>query len=250
MISVITCTTKYTAGDLQERNVAKTVGTEHEYIAIDGSNGIGLAGAYNYAISQVRGDICVFIPDDVYFMKMNWGTILRNKFTDQSIGMIGVAGTQYLFHDKCSLTAAGRPFIKGRIVQHLENGDFFAVVYSQENGDFDVVACEGAFMAIPTELFQYVRFDDVSFDGMYFYDMDMSMQMRRGRRVVVTTDIVVKKRTQAKFDKAWQHYGQIFLQKYAQELPASCTNLVPDPNNFISSNCVNLKGKAPMETIC
>jgi hypothetical protein len=250
MISVITCTTKNTAGDLQERNVAKTVGTEHEYIAIDGSSGIGLAAAYNYAISQVRGDICIFIPDDVYFMKMNWGQILQNKFADQSIGMIGVAGTQYLFQDKCSLTAAGRPFIKGRIVQHLENGDFFAVVYSQENGDFEVVACEGTFMAIPTELFQYVRFDDASFDGMHFHDMDMSMQMRRGRRVVVTTDIVVKKRSQAKFDKVWQHYGQIFLQKYAQELPASCTDLVPDPNNFISSNCVNLKGKAPMETIC
>ncbi|HEX2957984.1 MAG TPA: glycosyltransferase [Chitinispirillaceae bacterium] len=250
MISVITCAAKDAAGSIQERNIAKTVGTEHEYIVIDGSSGIGLAGAYNYAISQVRGDICVFIPDDAYFMKMNWGTILRNKFTDQSIGMIGVAGTQYLFNDRCSLTAAGRPFIKGRIVQHLENGDFFAVVYSQENGDSDVVACEGVFMAIPTELFQYVRFDDASFDGMYFHDMDMSMQIRRGRRIVVTTDIVVKKRSQTKFDKVWQHYGQIFLQKYAQELPASCTGLVPDPNNFVSSNCVDLKGKAPMETIC
>jgi hypothetical protein len=183
-------------------------------------------------------------------MKMNWGAILRSKFNDQSVGMVGVAGTQYLYSDKYSLTAAGRPFIKGRIVQHYENGDFFAVVYSQENGDFDVVACEGVFMAIPTELFQYVGFDDVSFNGPYFHDLDISMQMLRGRRLIVTTDIVVKRRSQMQFDKVWHYYGQIFLQKYTQELPASCTNIVPDPDNYLSSNCVDLKGKAPMETIC
>lgn len=250
MISVITCTTKYTAGSIQERNLAKTAGAEYEYIVIDGSSGISLAGAYNYGVSQARGDICVFIPDDVYFMKMNWGNILRSKFSDPSVGMVGVAGTQYLFSDKYSITAAGRPFIKGRVVHHLENGDFFAVVYSQENGDFDVVACEGVFMAIPTELFQYVAFDDASFDGPYFHDLDMSMQMRRGRRVIVTTEIVVKRRSQMQFDKAWHYYGQIFLQKFATELPASCTDMVPDLQNYVSSNCVDLKGKAPMETIC
>jgi hypothetical protein len=250
MISVITCTTRYTAGSIQERNLAKTAGTEYEYIVIDGSNGISLAGAYNYGVSQAKGDLCVFIPDDVYFMKMNWGTILMSKFQDQSVGMVGVAGTQFLYKDKCSMTAAGRPFIKGRVVHHLENGDFFAVVYSQENGDFDVVACDGTFMAIPTELFQYVAFDDVSFDGPYFFDLDMSMQMRRGRRIIVTTEIVVKRRSQMRFDKIWQHYGELFLQKYAQELPATCTNQIPDPQNYISSNCVDLKGKAPIETIC
>jgi glycosyltransferase involved in cell wall biosynthesis len=250
MITVISATKKFTSGSIQERNVAKTIGVPYEYLPVDISNGVGLAAAYNYAISLAQGDVCVFIPDDVYFMKVNWGAVLQSKLADQSIGLVGVAGTQFLFADRYSITAAGRPFIKGRFVQHLENGDFFAVVFSNENGDFDVVACDGVFMAIPTSIFRYVHFDETVFSGHYFHDLDISMQIRRGARVVVTTDILVKRRSQLQFDDEWHHFGQQFISKYAQELPAGCTPLIPDPDRFISSNIVDLKGKAPMATIC
>jgi hypothetical protein len=182
---------------------------------------------------------------------MNWGKILETKFfNDPWLGVVGVAGTQYMFADKCSLTAAGRPFIKGRVVHHLQNGDFFAVVFSPENGDFEVVACDGVFMAVKQQLFQNIAFDSTTFNGPHFFDIDFCMQTRHTNRVIVTTDIVVKRRVQPVFDKAWQEYGKLFLYKWAAELPAATVENAPDPDHTISTQCVDLKGKAPIETIC
>ncbi|NLE01293.1 MAG: glycosyltransferase [Fibrobacter sp.] len=251
MISVITCWKHPAAQTIQERNVHKTIGTDHEYIMIDGSRGIGLAAAYNQGIAQAKGDIIVFVPEDVFFMKMNWGQILEKKFLeDPWLGMVGVAGTQYLFADKYSWTAAGRPFIKGRIVHHLENGDFFAVVFSAENGDFPVVAIDGVFMAVKGTILQSINFDELTFNGPCFHDLDLCMKINRNHRIIVTTDIVVKKRTQSVFDKTWNTFGQLFLNKYADQLPLTTVKSMPDPHHFISSQVVDLKGKAPMETIC
>lgn len=251
MISVITCAKNPIAQSIQERNVHMTVGTECEYLLIDASKNVGLAAAYNHGISQAHGDIIVFIPEDVYFMKMNWGKILEAKFSnDPWLGVVGVAGTQYMYADKCSLTAAGRPFIKGRVVHHLQNGDFFAVVFSPENGDFEVVACDGVFMAVKQQLFQSIAFDSTCFNDQHFFDIDFCMQVRHTNRVIITTDVVVKRRSQPVFDKTWQEYGNLFLHKWAGELPAATVENVPDPGNSTSTQCVDLKGKVPMETIC
>ncbi len=251
MISVITCWTRPAAETIQERNIAKTIGTDHQYIMIDGSSGIGLAEAYNQGIAHATGEIVVFIPEDVLFMKPDWGVVLQRKFAaDPWLGAVGVAGTQYLFAQKCSWTAAGRPFIKGRVVHHLENGDFFAVVFSPEKGDFPVVAIDGIFMAVKGSVLQNVAFDEECFKGNCFYDLDFCMHINHQYRLIVTTDIVLKRRHITTFDKIWNNYGQQFLAKHADNLPVSCTDAIPDPENFVSSQVVDLKGKAPMETIC
>ena len=231
MISIITCARNPRSQTKQERNIAKTVGTEHEYLLYDNSSGVySFASVYNQGATQARGDILVFIYDDVFFMKPGWGKVLEMKFAnDKNLGLVGVAGSQYLFNDNPSLTAAGRPFIKGRIIHDLQNGDFFAVVFSQENGNFEVVACDGLFMAIPRALFGTVWFDVQTFDKEQFHDLDICMQLRRNYRIIVTTEIVVKKRSATVFDKNWQDYGKRFLEKWAAELPATCTDASPPP---------------------
>jgi hypothetical protein len=250
MISVITGFRHPKPQSIQERNIAKTIGVPYEYLPIDGKGISSTAAIWNFGISRSSGDILVVIPEDVYFMKPNWGAVLEGKFADPGVAGVGVAGTQYLPAGAPSLTAAGRPFIKGRVVYHLENGDFFAVVYSQELGDFEVVACEGSFLALRRAHYGQVTFDQETFDGEHFADVDMCMQLRRCGRLTVTTDIVVKRRSQVHFDKVWKEYSRRFGAKWSAELPASCTAAVPDPQRFVSSQCVDLKGKAPMETIC
>ncbi|MBN1575238.1 MAG: hypothetical protein JW913_01705 [Chitinispirillaceae bacterium] len=250
MISIITCCRHPTSRSIQERNIAKTVGAPHEYLPIDGTDGSSSATIWNFGISRARGDIIVFIPEDVYFMKQGWGGVLQRKFSDSTVAGVGVAGTQYLSATTPSLTAAGRPFIKGRVVYHLQNGDFFAAVYSQELGDFEVVACDGVFLAVRKLHLAHAWFDQEIFDGEHFADLDLCMQLRKCGRLLVTTDIVVKKRSPMQFDRAWQEYSRRFLDKWSAELPASCVEAVPNPKRFVSSQCVNLQGKVPMETIC
>jgi glycosyltransferase involved in cell wall biosynthesis len=253
MISVITYCRHPESNAVQERNVAKTVGAEYEYLVVDGSKGpLRFAAAYNWAIAKARGDIVIFIADDCYCMNMNWGPAIAGKFAhDPSLGIVGVAGTQYLFADKYSWTAAGKPFVKGRIVYHLQNGDFFAAVFSNEKGDYEVVVCDGCFFAVRAEVFKNIRFDENIFQGPYFHDLDFCLQMRALQaRLIVTSEVTVKKRSQPVFEEEWQEAGTLFLQKHRQHLPASCAQAVPDPEHIVSSNMVNLKGKASPETIC
>jgi len=250
MISVITCCRHPLPQSIQEKNIARTIGVPYEYLPIDGSNHASNAALLNYGLSLAKGDIVVFMADDAYSMKYNWGAVLMQKFADPSIACVGVAGTQYLFSTTPSLTAAGRPFIKGRIVYHLQNGDFFAVVYSSGNGDFEVVACDGVFMAVRGAHLSHAWFDQDTFDGEHLSDTDLCMQLRKCGKIIVTTDIVIKKRSQIQFDKTWHEYSRRFMEKWSVELPATCTGNVPDPQRIISSQCVDLRGKAPAETIC
>lgn len=252
MISIISYCRHPMPQSLQERNVAKTVNAPNEYLVIDGSRGpLQYSAAYNWAKDHVKGDIVVFIYDELYFMSMNWGGALTFKFAqDPSLGLIGVAGTQYLFAGKYSLTAAGRPFIKGRIMYHLQNGDFFAALFSQEKGDFEVVALDGSFLAVRTEVLRKTGFDEANFGGAHFWDMDFCMQTRKQGKIIVTSDIIVKRMSQQIFDPEWHAAGQRFMQKYKNELPASCVQAVPDPTPAASVQMVNLKGKTPMETLC
>lgn len=252
MISVISLCRHPESNAVQKGNVAKTAGTEYEYLVVDGSKGPPrFAGAYNWAIAKAKGDIVVFIADDCYCMNMNWGPAIAGKFAhDPSLGIVGVAGTQYLFADKYSWTAAGRPFVKGRIVYHLQNGDFFAAVFSNEKGDFEVVACDGCFSAVRAEIFKNIRFDEKTFQGSYFYDLDFCLQVRPKARSIITSDVTVKRMAQLVYDDEWNEAGKAFLQKHSQNLPASCAQAVPDPGHIVSSYMVNLKGKASPETIC
>ena len=58
-----------------------------------------------------REDILVFVHKDVRFMEPGWGEVLIEKFKkDESIGLVGVAGTQYFSHDNPARLAAGEPF--------------------------------------------------------------------------------------------------------------------------------------------
>jgi len=252
MITVISYCRHPMPQSVQEKNVAKTAGAEIDYRMIDGSGGpLQCAAAYNWALGQAAGDCIVFLADDCYFMSMNWAQALEAKFVgDPTLGIIGLAGTQYLFRDKYSWTAAGRPFVKGRIVYHLQNNDFFAVAFSTEKGDVDVVACDGCMLAVRADVARQVLFDDAMFTGEHFWDLDFCLRCRAFARAIVTSDITVKRREQPAYGKEWHEDGQRFLYKHASVLPAWCAEYADTPLPGPAAQIVNLQGKYSAETIC
>lgn len=251
MISVISCSRKDPSWDLHQRNISKTAGSPHEYIRIDNRDGrFGLCAAYNKGVSLAKGEILVFMHEDVFFMEGNWGTVLEKKFSDPSVGLVGVAGTQYLFRDTPGWVVAGRPFIKGHVVHELNNGSIYNLtVFDWGKDDSDVVAVDGLFFAVRKSLFDRISFDEAVFDQFHFYDLDICMQIRRTHRLIVTWDILVKHQSGGSFDKTWEKYAQRFIQKYRNELPASCTDKIPDLTKRIPFENFDLKGKAPQITI-
>ncbi len=251
-ISVIVCSRNETLSDLHKRNVGKTIGAvPFEYLKIDNrDNLLSLSAAYNRGIKISRGSIAVFVHEDVFFMEGKWGEKLVDKFRDPTIGLIGVAGTEYLFADNPAWVAPGRPYIHGHVIHELENGNVYNLtVFSWNKKDVDVVAVDGLFFAVRKELFDKISFDEVVFNGFHFYDIDLCMQVRKSRRCIVTWDILVKHLSAGSFDETWRKYAARFVEKYRNELPASCASTIPDPSHRIDFENFNLKGRAPQVTI-
>jgi len=251
MVTVIISARNPVPESTLERNIRKTAGAPIELFMINNAAGANsLASVYNFGAARSRGDILVFMHDDAFFMTENWVPIIEGLFAqDPRLGVLGVAGTQYLFNNNPSLTAAGQPFIKGRVVHDLQNGDFFATLFSQEREMCDVVACHGAFFAVRRTLLTQFGFDEQTFNSFYFHEMDFCMQARKTWRVAITSDILIKHKSTGTYDKGWQQYAQAFLQKWAGELPASCTHAVPDPTRIVPAVNANLKGKIEQRTI-
>lgn len=254
MISVIVCSIKPPEWTVHERNVARTVNAESEYIRIDNRNtGKGICPAYNSGVERASGDCLVFMHEDAFFMEKGWGKALERKFSDDpSLGLVGVAGTQYLCKDKMSWTFAGRPFLRGRVVHELDGGrEFFMTAFSTDRTDANVVAVDGLFFAVRRTLFTAVRFDEATFDRFHFYDLDLCMQVRRTHRLIATWDILIKHCSAGKPDETWREYGRRFLEKYRLELPANCSDTEPDFSVQREKGMnIDLKGRANQDIIC
>jgi glycosyltransferase involved in cell wall biosynthesis len=251
-LSVIVSSRKSGSASLHERNIRKTVGcNEIEYLPILNPNGeLSICSAYNRGVEKARGEILVFVHDDVFFMECGWGSVLMEKFKDRSIGLVGVAGTEYLFADNPGWVVAGRPFIHGHVVHELHNGEVYNLtVFSWDKKDTDVVAVDGLFFAVRAGLFPSIAFDDSTFDGFHFYDLDICMQVRKTHRCIVTWDVLLKHQSGGEFDENWRKYASRFIGKYRSELPASCATAVPDLSRRIDFENYNLKGRAPQVTI-
>jgi GT2 family glycosyltransferase len=239
--------------DLHKRNVAATAGAPHEYIGTMNADGTqGICSIYNKGIGASKDDVLVFMHEDAFFLEKGWGKVLLEKFSaDESIGLVGVAGTQYLCADIPFWARPGRPFVRGRIVHELDNGErFFMTVFSRDKSDADVVAVDGVFFAIRRSLFERIRFDESTFDGFHFYDIDICMQVRETHRLVVTWDLFLKHRSGGSFNDSWQEYARRFSKKWANALPASCTETAPDMSKPVDKGeNFDIKGKAPQAVI-
>ncbi|MBN1129031.1 MAG: hypothetical protein JXA71_08595 [Chitinispirillaceae bacterium] len=248
---MVVCSKQDPSWTLHERNVSKTAAGEVEYLRIDNREPRrSICAAYNRGVAQARGDIMVFMHEDAFFMEKGWNTRLTTKFCDPSIGLVGVAGTQYLFREHPGWVAAGRPFIKGKVIHETAKGEnFHLTVFSWDDRDAEVVAVDGLFFAIRASLFPAIRFDEETFDGFHFYDLDICMQVRRTHRLIVTPDIIIKHRSGGSFNTSWQEYAKRFMLKYRNALPAGCTDTVPDLARRIPFENFDLKGKVSPDTL-
>lgn len=252
MISVIVCSREDPSRDTHRRNIEKTIGCEFEYVRIDNrSNRYGICSAYNRGVDKSSGEIMVFVHEDVFFMEPGWGRMLLTKFgSDPSLGLIGVAGTQYLTHWHPAWLAAGDPFLRGRLVHELNGGATrYLSVFSWDKLDAEVVAVDGLFFAVRGDLFKGIRFDERTFDGFHFYDLDICMQIGKTHRLIVTWDILVKHLSAGNCDDSWKEAGVRFLEKYRDILPIRCVDSVPGNGKKTFGRNYDISGAIPSGVI-
>jgi glycosyltransferase involved in cell wall biosynthesis len=226
MISIVICSRRPDLLAELRQNIAETIGNNHELVVIENShNRYNIFQAYNEGVDRAKGDILCFMHDDVMMRTKGWGNKVTEVFEDDSIGMVGVAGSHFM--PKAPMYWCSSPYIAQYNLQ-TDNGKTIVndTPDAFVNGLADVVAVDGLFFCIPRRLFETLRFDDVHYKGFHAYDMDMSMQVQAlGKRVCVTRGFLVEhfwserqfqnKETMAQLDESME----VFFNKWIDALP-------------------------------
>ena len=188
-ISIIVCTRRAQLPAEMQQNIAATIGCDYELVVIDNSNNkYSIFEAYNIGVSRATGDLLCFVHDDVLFRTDKWGAIIGEIFTDETIGMVGFAGSHFM--PQCPMYWWDSPYVSQ---YNLDSGclqsklDYFNGMLA------DVVVVDGLCFFTKKSLFDTIRFDEKLYSGFHAYDMDICMQVQKmSKRVCVTNAILVE----------------------------------------------------------
>ncbi len=240
MISIITCSRKADISDELKQNIKETIGCEYELVVIDNStNQYSIFSAYNEGVRRAKGEILCFMHDDILYHTKNWGEKVINHFQDKTIGLIGLLGTHFMPSVPSYWVMS--PLYTENIVQNT-NGvkEFIKNDYFFQNMNIvDAVACDGVCLYIRKELFNGItEFDEKSYHGFHFYDMDICMQINaRNYRVCIVNDILIEHCSGGKYSIDFYKAQNIFYNKWKSFFPIQKGIVMP---HYVLNHLSNL----------
>lgn len=252
MISIIVSTYKSENFDVFSKNIRETIGVEYEIIAIQNPGIMGLCEAYNKGISIAKYPYICFSHDDIKIKTLNWGEIIINRFEqNKETGIIGVAGEGY------------KPWVPtGWFFSFLSNsrrinitqitpGESNKVYYNPHNKIFDnVIVVDGCWFCTTSEIAGQFRFDDNTFKGYHYYDIDFSLRVSRKYQVLISYNIDIEHHSYGNYSRDWIIETFRFNNKWKKELPLYYNGMISDeiPNNEFYAFCYILNEISKNET--
>lgn len=223
MISIIICSRYSDIPQSLKDNIDHTIGLEYELIIIDNSdNKYSIFSAYNEGLKRAKYPVLCFMHDDILFRTNGWGNRVISHFNDTNIGLIGMLGTHFLPSVPTYWTTS--PFFSTSYIQTTEGVQFedFKTDFFHGTSLVDAVACDGICLFVREELFAKISFDEVSYNGFHFYDMDICMQILANEyRVCICNDIIIEHFSLGSYNKSFFINQNVFFNKWRNSLPIS-----------------------------
>ena len=223
MISIIICSRNNIISEEQKKNIYDSIKLNYELIIIDNSkNQYSISEAYNEGIKRSQYPFLCFIHEDVLFHTTGWGVLLMNHFSDPSIGIIGIAGTHFL--PSVATYWSTSPFITTTNIQNIDGKQMLAGYddFFQNKLLIDAVACDGMCLFMRKNLYPKISFDEKTFSGFDFYDMDICMQvLTYGYKVCICKDIIVEHFSMGNYHSKFYETQDVFFDKWKNYFPIS-----------------------------
>ena len=224
MISLIICSKYDHLSDSLIKNIDQTIGTGYEIVHIDNSqHQYSIYSAYNEGVKHSNGDILCFMHEDLYFHTQDWGKKVCEYMQDDSIGILGIAGTK-IIPSKGDIRMC--PTFKGYQydgITTLETPSRYVVSkkrYTPTRRLEEVAAIDGLWFCIPKSLFSDISFDEYTFKGFHLYDVDNSMQViQQGRKIMICDDISIEHKSLGVFSMVFYDNLLKFIKKWERKLP-------------------------------
>lgn len=222
MISCIICSRRPDISAELKENIASTIGCEYELVVIDNSkNEYSIFSAYNEGVRRANGDVLCFMHEDILYHTQGWGKLVNDALRDESIGQVGVIGSQFLPNTMASWWLCSAT--KGQILQGYKDpkGNYSASLDGENIQQLtDTVVVDGLWFCMNRTMFSLVRFDENTYNSYHCYDVDISMQvLSRGRRVVVVPDLLIEHRSLGNVTTSYYNQLQVFYDKWQANLP-------------------------------
>jgi hypothetical protein len=184
-----------------------------------------LAEAYARGFARARGEAILFSHDDIEILSADLGGAIGRAL--DALDVAGVVGTTRLTGPAHAW--GGKAYTRGRIAQPGASGTGVDLVLCNPAPGVTagLQAIDGVFMAARREAVAAIGFDARTFDGFHLYDIDFSFRAHlAGRRVGITSDIVLRHDSEGSFDERWQAYAARFLAKFPQVRGERIQNVV------------------------
>lgn len=219
MISIIICSRTASISPELKQNIENTIGVVFEIIIVDNSNNNhSIFTAYNEGVHKSNFETLCFMHDDILFNTNNWGQSVCKRFKSNNVGAIGVAGSPYFS------ILPGAWWSGGYICQHLFGHQDLSYK-TLENNALPVVVLDGLWFCIRKSLFESIRFDDITFSGFHYYDIDICLQVhQQGYDLLSVYDVSIK-HSSGKLDTTWLKNGLLLQEKWKNTLPLSIEKL-------------------------
>jgi GT2 family glycosyltransferase len=213
MISIIICSRTASISDELTKNIDQTIGIPYELVVIDNSENLySIFSAYNEGVKRSKYEVLCFMHDDIIFKTNDWGISVMKRFISSNLGAIGVAGSPYY------AILPGAWWSGGYICQSIYGEQELAYESKQDNA-LPVVVLDGLWFCVRKSLFSMIRFDDITFSGFHYYDMDISLQIQQnGYKLLNVYDISIQ-HSSGKLDTIWLNNALLLQKKWENNLP-------------------------------
>ena len=203
-ISIIICSRKQNINNDLSYNIKNTIGCNYELIIIDNStNQYSIFEAYNLGIKKSKGELIVFLHDDIIIHTQDWGLVLKNIFkNDAKIGLVGVAGAKVKTKMPSAWWDCAEEQKVINIIQHFPNKEKKKLNLGFDNNcNVEVAVVDGVFMAIRKD--NRIKFN-VNFKGFHKYDLNLSFEtFKYGYKIIVTNNILIEHLSRGTINKSW-----------------------------------------------
>jgi GT2 family glycosyltransferase len=161
---------------------------------------------------MARHDVVVFSHDDVELVSPRPFDAIAHAL--QRHDVVGLAGSRLVSGP--AVMWAGHPHLHGHVAYPDGGRDFQATVFSLECGLLDgMQALDGMLIAARRAAALRIGFDERTFDGFHFYDLDFTYRAHlAGLSVAVTTDVTAIHASNGEFGDEWRRGAHRFVAKF------------------------------------
>lgn len=224
LVSIVICSNNRDKYDKVVAHFHERLGrVPHEIVGIHDAR--SLCEGYNRGIARSCGGIVVFCHDDIRIASPDFAAKLYASFAQ--CDLVGVAGTTLL---RSALWAgSGWPHLGGQVCHTIPGGRPVVTLFGlHDRLVLGAQALDGLFFAVRRPVLERVRFDESTFDGWHFYDIDFTFSaFLAGFRLGIRTDMLMWHYSSGSFDEHWMHYARQFLAKHRSRLTAQNGGVEP-----------------------